>query len=377
MPKIKKLAFFSVFHPYRGGIAQYNAALYKALSNYCEVLPYTFSRQYPAFLFPGTSQYVPEGSPNPLLKDAPQLLDSINPLSWRKAAQSILKQKPDALLLSSWMPFFGPAMGFLAREFRQLKIPVGAVLHNITPHEPRFWDNAFNKYLLKSLDFGLVMSSGVQADFERIVPNKTVLFHPHPVYTHFGKKLNKEKARQMLGLPSDATVFLFFGLIRHYKGLDTLLRAFAGMPHHAHLLIAGEAYESLAPYENLIKTSPNAKNIHLHARYIPDEEVQTYFSAADVNVLPYKTATQSGVLSVAYHFDLPVLVTDVGGLREAVEPYQAGLVVRPAAEEDLKDALLTMLNPMDYSAAIQSFKQKYSWEALAQKILSQCALTQK
>ncbi|TAF33824.1 MAG: glycosyltransferase [Cytophagales bacterium] len=366
---VKRLAFFSVFHPYRGGIAQYNEALLKAFSTHCEANAYTFSRQYPSLLFPGTSQLVPAESMREN-SHIPRLLDTLNPFSWRSTAKEILASKPDALFLSYWMPFFGLSMGVLAREAHKAGIKVGAIMHNITPHEPSVMDKHLNQYFVNGLDFGVVMSKGVSEDFRRLAPQKPFILHPHPVYTHFGKKIAQEEARQHFGIPEDATVYLFFGLIRAYKGLDILLKAFAQMLQpQAHLLIAGECYEPLERYEKLIQECPNAQNIHFHAKYIPDSDVVTYFSAADVNVLPYRTATQSGVLSVAYHFDIPVIVTDVGGLREAVEPYQSGLVVNPNDESALKAAMEHFLTKPNYAQAIESFKMKYSWTELAAKIL--------
>lgn len=361
-----KIALLSVFHPYRGGIAQFNASLFKSLQKNHEVKVFTFTRQYPDFLFPGTSQYVPEADQDPKLSSE-RVLDSVNPISYHRTAKKIIAYSPDLLLISYWMPFFAPSFGYVAGKLQKKGCKVVGLLHNIIPHEKRPGDTALNKYFLNRCDRFVVLSKSVRDDLLTLKPNADVVLHPHPVYDHYGKKIKKSEARQKMGLPQDKKILLFFGLIRPYKGLDILMKAFKNLPEDFFLLVGGEPYEDREQYEKLAESYVNRASLNF--RFISDEEVPLFFSAADVSVLPYRTATQSGVVSVAFHFDLPVIVTDVGGLRETVEAFEGGLTAETPDEEAVRKTILSFFEKEDrFKSNLDRFKTEFSWENLANLI---------
>ena len=366
-----KIAILAPFYPYRGGIAQFAASLYRGFEAAGhEVRAYTFTRQYPEILFPGSSQYVSEAdAADPI--PAERVLDSVNPLSYWKAARQIQAFGPDLLVLKYWMPFVAPSLGTVARRLRKKGTYVLTVLDNITPHERRIGDERLNRYFLNSNDAFVPMSSSVEKDLLRLRPEASYFFHPHPLYSHFGEKPPTAEAREKLGIPGGKKVLLFFGLIREYKGLDILIEAFHQLGEEYYLLIAGESYGGYSSLSESIASGGKEHLVGQHIRYIPDEEVPIFFSAADVCVLPYRSATQSGVTAISYHFDVPVIVTDVGGLRETVEPYQAGLVVDKPFPDLFAQAILEFFEkaPEYYRKHIQRFKEEYSWQGLAEKIV--------
>jgi glycosyltransferase involved in cell wall biosynthesis len=368
-----KIAYLSTFYPYRGGIAQFNASLYRAFERQGhDVRAYTFSRQYPELLFPGSSQYAsPEDAVDRI--PAQRLLDTVNPLSYWAAAREMSRFRPDLLVMKYWMPFFAPSLGTAARRLRaQGTFPL-AVLDNVTPHERRLGDAQLNRYFLNSCSGFVSMSGSVQADLLRIRPDAPHFFHPHPLYSHFGQRLPKAEACAKLGIPPGKRVLLFFGLIRPYKGLDLLLQAFKRLDDRYYLVIAGESYEDYAPYRAMLAGHEAEGRTLQQVRYVKDEEVPLLFSAADLCVLPYRSATQSGVVSIAFHFEVPVVVTDVGGLREMVEPYGAGYVVDRPEPALLEQAIADFFeggNQKAMQGNILDFKERYSWDALASEIAS-------
>jgi glycosyltransferase involved in cell wall biosynthesis len=364
------IANLSTFHPHRGGIAQFNAALYRALQERHRVAAFNFSRQYPAILFPGTSQYVGAGDrADPI--ESRRTLDSVNPLSWRRTAREIAALRPDLLLMSYWMPFFAPSMGSVARRLRPTTTVV-SILHNVIPHEPKFFDPPLIRYFLRQNHGIIVMNSASEADLLSLAgPSVRYLKIPHPVYVHFGDPVDRAAARARLGIPADKRVVLFFGLIRQYKGVDELIRALDLLDERYVLVIAGEPYGGSDVYKNLIAASRFPRNIVFHDRYIPDDGVAGYFSAADACILPYRSATQSGITSVSYHFDVPVIATDVGGLAEDVGGRNTGVVVASPDPRELAAGIRKFFDGEMREECVRNIarvKREESWARFAVKL---------
>lgn len=369
---IRRVAFLSTFYPFRGGIAQSNANLYLSFSHLgYETQAYTFTRQYPDLLFPGKSQYVTEQDETAAAVEARQLLDSLNPLTYLKTAKAIRAFQPDLLILRFWMPFFAPSLGTVAGRLRKQGTTVISIIDNAFPHEQRPGDNLLTHYFLNRLDGAVVMSQAVQDDLQRIKPSLPTQYHPHPVYDHFGALLPRSTAQERLKLDPAKKTLLFFGLVRSYKGLDLLLEAFKELPDDYQLVVAGEVYGDEAPYREQLANHPAAERAHLYLRYVDDQEVPLFYSAADLNVLPYRSATQSGIMAVALHFEVPVVATDTGGLREVVEDADIGLIAPSAASTALAQTIQRYFMEKDQNtmlAHIRQYKRKHSWEAMGRAI---------
>ena len=334
-----KIAVLSCFYPFRGGIAQLNANLISELGRVHEVRAFNFTRQYPDLLFPGKTQYVtPEDEAVPVESKA--LLDTANPFSWGRTAREIASWKPDVLIMRYWMSWFAPSLGSVARKMPRGCRTIG-ILDNVIPHEPHFFDRPFTSWFLKSLDGCVTLCGEVASDLLKIRPEARYTVLPHPVYNHFGSRLEKAEAEQLLGIPNKegSRNLLFFGLIREYKGLDILLRALRLLDSRYRLIIAGEPYGSFEKYQALIDADPDPSRIFLYPQYIRDSEVKKYFSAADLTVLPYRSATQSGISAVSNHFELPMVVTDVGGLKETIGDRGTGLVCEECTPECVAAAI--------------------------------------
>ncbi|MBI3141318.1 MAG: glycosyltransferase [Bacteroidetes bacterium] len=363
-----KIAYLSTFYPFRGGIAQYNADLYREFEKQHEIKAFTFTRQYPQFLFPGETQYVTkEDKTEPI--DSLAILDSINPLSYFTAAQKINQYGPDLWIAKYWLPFFGPSLGTVARRLNTAKKI--AILDNAIPHEKRPGDRMFTKYFLNAVDGFICMSQQVQNDLHTLKPAAQSVYQPHPLYDHFPPPMPKEQAREQLGIGKDRKVLLFFGYIRAYKGLDLLIEALTHLPEEYLLLIAGEPYEGYAKYQALIASLGVQEKVMEAVRYITDPEVPLFYSAADVSMLTYKSATQSGVVNISYHYNLPVIVTDVGGLRENVATHQTGIVVDRPEVLPIVQGITEFFKhpPLDFAHNIGAIKEKSSWKSLATTIL--------
>ena len=366
-----KIAILSSFYPYRGGIAQFNANLYGELSREHEVRAFTFSRQYPSFLFPGKTQYVtPDDEAVSIESEA--LLDTVNPFSYASTAKKIRKWDPDILIMRYWMSYFGPSLGYVARHMNP-RCKVIGILDNVIPHERRFFDKPFTRYFLKGCDAFVTLCSEVNNDFLSFGTGKPSKVLYHPLYSHFGDKLDRTEAEDILGLEHGKKNILFFGLIREYKGLDILLEAFKGLSEDCQLIVAGEPYGSFEPYQEIIDSCPGKDRIKVFPKYIRDSEVKKYFSAADVTVLPYRSATQSGISSVSYHFEVPMIVTSVGGLKETIGDTGTGIAASEATPESIRKEI------EDYFAdpakrdrcveRIRAEKQHLSWSAFAKALL--------
>lgn len=367
-----KITILGTAYPLRGGIAHYVALLYEHLRKKHDVNIITFSLQYPKILFPGKTQ---EEKGEDLLKvPGKQMMNTVNPFSWFRTAFHILKTKPDLLIFKYWMPFFAPCYGtitLLTKIFNR-NIKVIYICDNIIPHERRIGDIFLTKYAFMTVDGGIVQSDAVEKDFVALFPNKKFINTPHPVYTIFGNILPKGEAKKELKL-DDEKIILFFGYIRPYKGLDILIDA---MPEilkkvKVKLVAVGEAYEDELKYRNHIEKLGLSENVILNTDYVPNNEVGKFFSAADVVVLPYKSATQSGIVQIAYNFNKPVIATDVGGLSEVVINEKTGFIVEPNSPKKLAEAVIRFYEENKESIFVENViqeKQKYSWDRMVESI---------
>lgn len=333
---------------------------------------FTFSLQYPSFLFPGKTQYSNEPQPEDL--DIEVSVNSVNPVNWIKAGKKIRRIKPDLLIIKFWIPFMGPCLGTIARQVHKNNhTRVISVLDNIIPHEKRPGDFMLASYFVKYVDAFVAMSDQVMNDLEKFDTEKPRAFCPHPLYDHFGKQQPKAPAVEKLNLDPDYDYLLFFGFIRDYKGLDLLLQAMADpeiKKRKIKLLVAGEFYTDSKPYFDLIKKHQLENDVIMSNDFIPDSRVADYFNAASLVVQPYKDATQSGVTQIAYHFEKPMVTTNVGGLAEIVPDGKVGYVVQPSVNE-ISEAIIRFFNEekeAEFLASLRGEKKKYSWQRMIDTI---------
>jgi len=359
--------------PYRGGLAAYNERLareYVKQGNEVEII--TFSLQYPAFLFPGKSQLSNEVAPNDL--KITRMIHSMSPVNWIKVGRKIKEKSPDIVIFSYWMAFMAPCYGTIARNARSSKTKIVGLIHNMIPHEPTILDKLFPRYFVKSMDGFVSMAESVSTDIKSFdSDDKPKVVSPHPIYDHYGSALTKKEAAMKLGLHEQKNYILFFGFIRHYKGLDLLLEAFADerlRQFPVRLIIAGEFYENPQPYlESIIRLKLEGL-VELRTGFIPDNEVRNYFSLADIIAQPYRTATQSGVSQIAYHFETPMLVTNVGGLAEIIPDGKVGYVVGVDPKQ-IADALVDFFANQRSEKMIENIKiekQKFLWSRMTDAI---------
>ncbi len=369
-----KITLLGTAYPYRGGLAAYNERLIQQFnteghSGNIE----TFTLQYPNFLFPGKTQYADWEAPKDIAIE--ESVNSVNPLNWIKVGKKIKKQKPDILIIKYWLPFMAPAFGTIARIAKSNKhTKVISILDNIIPHEHRIGDHMFSKYFVTNVDAFIGMSQSVLDDLNQFTTVKPRAFSPHPLFDNFGKSVSKKEAANYLKLDTNQKYILFFGLIRDYKGLDLLLEAMADdvlKNNDFKLLVAGEFYSDSKPYFDLIKKHQLQDKVIIHQKFIPDPEVKYYFSLADLIVQPYKSATQSGVTQIAYHFEKPMLVTNVGGLSEIIPHGKVGFVVEPNPKE-IAQSIREFYNKNleeSFHTHILAEKEKYDWSKMTQTIL--------
>jgi glycosyltransferase involved in cell wall biosynthesis len=364
-----KIAYLSTFYPFRGGIAQFNANLCEALRKEHEVIPFTFRRQYPEFLFPGKTQYVTEKDSAVFIDSLP-VLDTANPFSYWSSAKRIAEKQPDVLIMKYWMSYFAPSLGTIAGRLKKQGCKVISILDNVIPHEQRFFDKPLTSWFLKQNSGFVTMSESVRNDLLTLHPNAHFILQAHPLYDHFGEKIAMQTAREQLGFDPGKKVLLFFGLIRDYKGLDLLIDALSLLDESYQLIIAGEPYGDFAKYRHQIDASPAKERITILNRYIEDNEVPVLFSASDLLVTPYRSATQSGVIPIAYHFEVPVLATDVGGLKETIEKAGTGLVCKPQVESLAQEIQKIFHTSTDFFIAnIKKEKKALSWEVFAKALI--------
>ena len=368
-----KIAILGTAWPYRGGLAVYNERLARQFAaEGDDVTIYTFTLQYPSFLFPGKTQYSSEPAPKDLT--IIRSLNSINPFNWLKTGRAIRKLAPDILIIKFWLPFMAPCLGKVARMARRNgKTRVVSILDNIIPHEHRPGDRLFGRYFTRSVDGFVAMSDSVLEDLSQFDTAKPRVFCRHPLYDNFGAKTSREESLKFLGLDPGQRYMLFFGLIRDYKGLDLLLRAYADSRFRemdVKLIVAGEFYSGSEKYFEREKELGLEGMVVWKSDFVPDSEVRYYFGAADIIVQPYKSATQSGVTQIAYHFEKPMLVTDVGGLAEIVPDGKVGYVVQPN-ENKIADALVDFFekNRQDqFNDGILAEKKQYAWSNMTRSV---------
>lgn len=366
----KKIVIIGPAHPLRGGLASYNERLAKEFSSQGHATSiYTFSLQYPGFLFPGTTQFSTEPAPKDL--DIHVRINSINPLNWISVGNELKKSNPDIIVVRYWLPFMGPALGTILRRVKKNKhTKVVCIADNIIPHEKRFGDTAFTKYFVKPIDAFITMSEKVLADLKSFAPNKPAKFVAHPLYDNFGEKISTQDARKKLLIDPNQKIILFFGFIRKYKGLDILLDAMKKIQDsNIKLLIAGEFYEDRKAYDEQIEKLNIKDNLILRTDFIPDSEVKYYLCAADVVVQPYRSATQSGVTPLAYHFEKPMIVTNVGGLPSLVPDNKVGLIAEPNAQA-IANKILEYFEKGDnhFLPHLIEEKKKYTWNNMTNSI---------
>lgn len=369
-----KVIILGTAWPYRGGLAAFNERLarqYQAEGHEVEIV--TFTLQYPKLLFPGKTQYSDEPAPKGL--NITRKLNAINPFSWISTGLYIREKKPDLLITKFWLPFMAPALGTANRIAKRKKTRRIAILDNLIPHEKRLGDKAFARYFVKSVDGMVAMSKSVLADVDLFDPHrrKARTFCPHPLYDHYGATLTRKEALDLIGLREKQHYVLFFGFIRDYKGLDLLLDAMVDeriAQMGVKLIVAGEFYGDPKPYLEQIKRLDISDRVVMHTEFIPDHEVNRYFCAADLVAQPYKSATQSGVTQIAFHFERPMLVTDVGGLPEIVPDGKVGFVVKPEAQQ-IADAIVRYFGENwqeRLSEGVREEKQKYAWSNMTSAI---------
>lgn len=366
-----KITIPGIFPPYRGGIAHFNTLLYRSLGKRHDVSAINFSRQYPNLLFPGKTQMIEN---EPVIPEfGNRMIDSINPITWLKTSREIKRLSPDLLIYKYWMPFFAPSLGTIARRVKSNgKTQTLCIIDNLTPHEKRPGDLVLNRYLLNATDHFIAMSKTVEADLLSQKPEASYRLVSHPVYSNFGAPIPKDEARKRLGI-SEKNVILYFGYIRKYKGIQYLIQSVPKFSNHldALTIIAGEFYEDKLPYVQEIEKTGQADKIRLIDQFIPDEQVNLYFSAADLVVLPYIHATQSGIMQIALSYELPCLVTRVGGLPEMVEEGQTGFIVPPENPDAIAEGIVRYFTNADRELIQSNIRRKksfYSWEHFTSQI---------
>ena len=374
-----KIAILSSFYPFRGGISQFNTYLLKELSKKHTVKAFNFSRQYPSFLFPGKTQLVAkDDDASPV--ESVAILDKANPLNWGSAARNIEEWGPDLLITRYWMSYFAPSLGKVSSKLKKRGVKCISIMDNVLPHERHFFDAPLAKYFISKQDGIITLSKAVEEDLKKINPDKKSVVIPHPLYSNFGERMDTLQARKELGIKGTdeeimkRKVLLFFGLIRPYKGLDILLEAMTHLDDSYTLVVAGETYGSFDYCTKIIESEPFArckKNLLIFNRFIPDGEVKRYFSAADVCVLPYRSATQSGISSISWSFNLPMITTPVGGLVESIGGKGTGLLTKEVSAESVAEAIEEYFKEGKkelYVSNIEALKKELSWETFAEKL---------
>ncbi len=393
-----RIALLSCFYPYRGGISQFNSFLFKELSKKHVVKAFNFKRQYPSFLFPGKTQFV-EKEDKAVSIESESLLDTANPLTYYTTAKKIAEWQPDILITRYWMSYFAPSLGYINRKVRKILkdkakennsslFKTISITDNAIPHEPHFFDKPFAKYYFNSIDGFIAMSSVVKEEIQNIVPNAKVELIKHPLYLNYGTKIDKLEARKtifenrkkinqeaFIQQIKNKRVLLFFGLIRDYKGLDLILKAMPELGNEYVLIVAGEPYEDFDKYKKIIY-SPDfddiRENIILKTEFIPDEQVKVLFSSCDLCVLPYKSATQSGICSVSWNFETPIIATPVGGLPEYINSTQSGIITERVDTASLVKSIKEFFDnklSTTYINNIIELKKELSWDNFCNNLI--------
>ena len=369
-----KISILGPAHPYRGGIAALNERLARELvDNGHEVNIVSFTVQYPKFLFPGKTQFSEQKTTFkfPISRE----INSVNPLNWFKVGWKIKQSRPEIVIVRFWLPFMGMSLGTICRIIKLNRFSkIISIADNIIPHEKRPGDKILSKYFIGSIDAFITMSRSVLNDLTIFKYKKPKILSPHPIYDHYGNIEPREQALLNLNLSKEDRYILFFGFIRDYKGLDLLLKAFSNpyfKPNRIKLIVAGEFYADKTKYLDLIKELKLEDDVILRTSYISNKEVQDYFNSADIVAQPYKSATQSGVTQIGYHFNKPMLVTNVGGLAEIIHHNKVGYVVEPRVEE-ISDALIDFFknNRLEkFTENLLLEKDRFSWDKMTNAIM--------
>lgn len=366
-----KIVIVSPAYPLRGGIANFTSQLYHELSKEHQVSIFTFKRQYPNIFFPGKTQFEVGEDVDKIPSKVE--IDSINPFSWNKTANDIINEKPDLVIFKYWLPFFSPCYSSIAKQIKKKsQAKLLAVCHNIIPHEKRIGDNSLSKMFLTKMEYFVLLSKDVKKDLLTFIEKPKSKILPHPVYSRFGKSVGKQQAKEYLKL-SGNNFILFFGFIRDYKGLDVLLKALSLLEEKkVNLIIAGEFYSEKEKYLKLIDELNIKQNVFMFNDFIPTDEVKYYFSASDAVVLPYKDATQSGIVQVAVNFSKPVIATNAGGLDEVIVNGETGYIVEKEDSKALAKAIDNFYKEKkenEFSENISLLTEKYSWKNFAAGII--------
>ena len=367
-----KIAILSPFYPFRGGLSQLNTNLYKNLKKKgYDVRAFNFTTLYPEFLFPGKTQFVEEDD----LRDdcsSTRILSTVNPLTYIKTAREINKYQPDILIIPYWMSFLAPSFGTVT-FFLNKKIKIVSLVHNALPHERRFFDVPFAKYFFRKCDGFIVMSDFVEKELSSIVPSSNIINIEHPIYEQYTQQLTRKEACSTLDVDNNKNNILFFGLIREYKGLDLLIEAMNYLDDSYQLIVAGESYVDFSKYQELIDKSEFKDNIKVFQQYIPDDQVSTFFSASDLLVLPYRSATQSGVLALAYQLDKPMVSTNVGALGSSISKAKTGIVVDEITPQSISEGIQLFFKGggrEKYLENIKIEKERLSWSSFTQRLIN-------
>ncbi len=366
---MKKVIIIGTAYPFRGGLASFNERIAKEFQvQGDEVEIHTFTLQYPSIVFPGKTQY--SDGPAPSNLSIQRTFSSINPFTWIKTGRAIKALQPDIVLCRFWLPFMGPCFGTMLRIIKKNKhTKIISLIDNIIPHEKRIGDQQLAQYFVNQVDAFIVMSKSVERDLQQFLKQQPVKYIPHPVYDNYGDPMDKASARTWLNIPTEGEYILFFGFIRDYKGLDLLFRAMADeriQQRGIRLLVAGEYYVGKEKYETLINELGIEDRLILKTDFIPNEEVKYFFSAADLVVQPYKSATQSGISQLCYHFEKPMVVTNVGGLPEIVRHEQGGYVVEVEVVA-IADAILAFYEKdkeAEFVSVVKEVKKEFSWDTM-------------
>lgn len=371
-----KILIIGPAYPLKGGLAGYNERLARAFQNNGDIVEIvTFKLQYPNFLFPGKTQYSSEPAPDDLSIEVS--INSVNPFNWWSVGRKLRKMNPDLVICRFWLPFMGPALGTILRQIRKNKhSKIVSLIDNIIPHEKRFGDHMFARYFVKPVHAFVVMSRSVEKEMQEfITKDQPVAYIPHPVVDYYGPRIKKADACSKIGIPLEQDYLLFFGFIRAYKGLDILLEAMGDPRVKAlgvKLIVAGEYYikeKVREEYAAIIRKHRIEDLVILKTDFIPDSEVGLYFGAADMVVQPYRTATQSGITQLAFHYELPMLVTDVGGLSEIVQHNKVGYVIKPKDPTEVADGILDFYQNnrlASFTKGVQTDKKLYLWSNMVE-----------
>jgi glycosyltransferase involved in cell wall biosynthesis len=363
-----KISIFSAFPPFRGGISQFSTRLCEELEKNHDVQIITFKNQYPNWLFPGKSQFDLEQK-NTLKSPIFRKISTLSFSSYLRTLFFIKRNNPDIFITNYWMTFFSPFMGFIARRLPDETKKI-AIVHNLTPHEKRFFDSWLNAYFLKSYDGFIALSQHVYDDLKKNIDENKITLLPHPPYTQFGEKVDKIQAKKELKLDLNKKTILFFGIIRKYKGLDLLIEAFNYLDDSYQLLIAGEVYGKDEEIQNLINKNKNKLQIHFFNQFIPDDKVSTFFSATDFLILPYRSGTQSGVAAIARNYNIPIIATNTGGITETLIKNRDYIINNPDYQS-IKESIQLAFREIDLSnITVEKLKStQYSWDEFGVELI--------